>query len=68
MRGIRPMRASPAGREGGAMSTIATAPTAALAAVLPDHDDGGAPVALRYPTAGGGFPPQALAGWTAQRR
>ena len=61
------MRATDRRRKGGAMSTTAPAPTPALAAALPDHADCGEPVAPRYPTAGGGFPPQALAGWTAQR-
>ena len=48
------------------MSTIAIAQTAALAAALPDHADGGVPLALRYPTAGGGFPAQALVAWTTR--
>jgi hypothetical protein len=48
------------------MSTIALAPPAPLTAALPAHADGGVPVPLRYPTAGG-FPVQALATWTATR-
>jgi hypothetical protein len=46
------------------MSTIAIAPPA-LAAALPAHADGGTPVPLRYPTAGG-FPAGALVAWSAR--
>ncbi len=60
------MPGRPAPREGAPMSTIALAPPASLPAALPAHADGGVPVPLRYPTAGG-FPVQALATWTATR-